>query len=224
MEFFSFSRSCYRDPPAAAKCRIYRSRTRTMAIAAKARKLVLALALFATGIDAKIYFQEKFEDGWESRWVKSTEWKSESEMGEWVHTAGKWYGDENDKGIQTSQDAKHYGLSSMMSEPFTQTGDLVLQYSLKTEEKVDCSGAYIKLAAKADQAVRIESLSFFCCAAFLLFIFNPFVIFIMTSLFILCSAASPVLWRRHSISDHVWSRYMWWHEAGARNLQLRGKR
>ena len=37
---------------------------------------------------------------------------------EW--TAGEWYGDENDKGIKTSQDAKHYGLSAMMDKPFTQ--------------------------------------------------------------------------------------------------------
>jgi hypothetical protein len=54
-------------------------------------------------IQAKVYFKEQFEDGWQDRWVESTTWKDASQMGKWEHTAGKWYGDENDKGIQTSQ-------------------------------------------------------------------------------------------------------------------------
>jgi calreticulin len=41
----------------------------------------------------------------------------------------------------------------MMDEAFTNEGkDLVLQYTVKHEQKIDCGGAYIKLAAKADQA------------------------------------------------------------------------
>ena len=47
---------------------------------------------------------------------------------------------------------KFYGLTSLMDAPFTQTGDLVLQYTVKHEQKLDCGGAYIKLAPKADQA------------------------------------------------------------------------
>jgi len=39
-----------------------------------------------------------------------------------------------------------------MPEAFTQTGDLVLQYTVKWEQKIDCGGAYIKLAPKSDQA------------------------------------------------------------------------
>jgi len=115
------------------------------------RTLALALALLPAA-QAKIYFQEKFEDGWEKRWVESTTWKSAAEMGKWEHTAGKWHGDAADKGIQTSQDAKHYGISAVMSEPFTNEGkDLVLQYTVKHEQKLDCGGAYLKLAGKVDQ-------------------------------------------------------------------------
>lgn len=114
-------------------------------------RLVAALALLSS-TEAKTFFQEKFEDGWEKRWVESTTWKSAGEMGKWKHTAGKYYGDENDKGIQTSQDAKFYGLSALMDEPFTQTGDLVIQYTVKDEAKTDCAGMYIKLASKSDQA------------------------------------------------------------------------
>jgi len=74
-------------------------------------------------------------------------------MGKWAHTTGKWFGDSQDKAIQTSIDAKHYGLSSLMTEPFTNEGtDLVIQYTVKHEQKIDCGGAYIKLLAKADQA------------------------------------------------------------------------
>lgn len=117
------------------------------------KNVILALALFASSSEAKVYFKEQFEDGWQDRWVESTTWKDASEMGKWEHTAGKWYGDENDKGIQTSQDARHYGLTALMDEPFTNEGkDLVLQYTVKHEQKIDCGGAYIKLAAKADQA------------------------------------------------------------------------
>ena len=53
-------------------------------------------------------------------------------MGKWKHTAGQWYGDAEDKGIQTSEDARFYGLSAKMDKTFT-SGDkpLVIQYSVK---------------------------------------------------------------------------------------------
>jgi len=67
-------------------------------------------------------------------------------MGTWKHTAGQWYADEADKGIQTGEDARFYGISAPMSKPFV-SGDkeLVLQYSVKHEQNLDCGGAYIKL-------------------------------------------------------------------------------
>ena len=38
------------------------------------------------------------KDGWANRWIKS-DWKKDENMaGEWNYTAGKWYGDANDKG------------------------------------------------------------------------------------------------------------------------------
>ena len=39
-------------------------------------------------------------------------------MGKWGWTAGKWYGDAEDKGIQTSQDARFYGYSAKMNKVF----------------------------------------------------------------------------------------------------------
>lgn len=67
-------------------------------------------------------------------------------MGTWKHTAGQWYSDEADKGIQTSDDARFYGISAPLGKTFT-SGDkpLVIQYSVKHEQALDCGGAYIKL-------------------------------------------------------------------------------
>jgi calreticulin len=72
-------------------------------------------------------------------------------MGVWKHTPGQWYGDENDKGIQTHEDARFYGLSAKLDKPFV-SGDkpLVIQYSVKHEQNLDCGGAYIKLLPGGD--------------------------------------------------------------------------
>ena len=64
-------------------------------------------------------------------------------------SAGKFYGDaEKDVGIQTSQDARFYGISSKL-EPISNEGKtLVIQFTVKHEQKIDCGGGYIKLYPK----------------------------------------------------------------------------
>lgn len=96
---------------------------------------------------------------WKDRWTVSSDWKSKSELGEWVQTVGKWYGDADDKGIQTSEDARFYGLSAPMTKTFNSGDkkDLVIQYSVKHEQKIDCGGAYIKLLPGGD---KFESTKF----------------------------------------------------------------
>jgi calreticulin len=74
-----------------------------------------------------------------------SKWKSGDELGEWAWTAGSWHAKETTKGIQTSQDSRFYGLIAPLSEPFTQEKDLVLQFTVKHENRLDCGGAYIKL-------------------------------------------------------------------------------
>lgn len=89
---------------------------------------------------------------WTSRWTIPSKWKGKSELGEWKHTAGEWYGDAEDKGIQTSQDARFYGISAPLSSTFTSADkDLVIQYSVKHEQNLDCGGAYIKLLPGGDK-------------------------------------------------------------------------
>merc|ERR1712060_956120 len=98
---------------------------------------------------AEIYLKEQFNDeDWTKRWTPSTKWKSASEMGEWKLTTGKWYGGgEKDTGIQTSEDARFYGLSAPMSKTYDSSSDkdLIIQYTVKHEQDIDCGGAYIKL-------------------------------------------------------------------------------
>uniref|UniRef100_A0A0E0E9K6 Calreticulin n=1 Tax=Oryza meridionalis TaxID=40149 RepID=A0A0E0E9K6_9ORYZ len=106
--------------------------------------LALALASVAA-VAGEVFFQEKFEDGWESRWVKS-EWKKDENMaGEWNHTSGKWNGDPEDKGIQTSEDYRFYAISAEYPEFSNKDKTLVLQFSVKHEQKLDCGGGYVKL-------------------------------------------------------------------------------
>ncbi|CAL8269372.1 unnamed protein product [Arctogadus glacialis] len=106
---------------------------------------VVLLASLAITIEATVHFKEQFLDGdaWKSRWVES---KQKSDYGVWKLTAGKFYGDaEADKGVQTSQDARFYAVSSRF-EPFSNEGKpLVVQFTVKHEQKIDCGGGYVKI-------------------------------------------------------------------------------
>ena len=68
-------------------------------------------------------------------------------------THGTFYGDaEEDKGIQTSEDAKFYSLSAKFAKPFSNEGkDLVVQFSVKHEQDIDCGGGYIKILPELEQ-------------------------------------------------------------------------
>merc|ERR1711970_1259750 len=109
-------------------------------------KICLFLAFVGISlVEGKIYFQENFDSpDWESNWVQSAH--EGKEFGKFVHTAGKFYGDaEKDKGIQTSRDARFYGLSSKF-EPFSNEGKpLVVQFTVKHEQNIDCGGGYLKV-------------------------------------------------------------------------------
>mmetsp|Transcript_9914 Transcript_9914/g.13862 ORF Transcript_9914/g.13862 Transcript_9914/m.13862 type:complete len:401 (-) Transcript_9914:340-1542(-) len=115
---------------------------------------IIAAALAVAPAAAEIYFKEQFNDEeWKDRWTESSDWKPKSEMGKWKHTAGEWYGDKDDKGIQTSEDARFYGLSAPLSKTFNSSDgkDLVIQYSVKHEQDLDCGGAYLKLLPGGDK-------------------------------------------------------------------------
>ncbi|ONK57853.1 uncharacterized protein A4U43_C09F4880 [Asparagus officinalis] len=106
---------------------------------------LLLAALCAHLCVSEVIFEERFEDGWESRWVKSDWKKSEGKAGTFKHTAGRYSGDPDDKGIQTYPDAKHYAISAKIPEFSNKGRTLVVQYSIKFEQEIECGGGYIKL-------------------------------------------------------------------------------
>jgi calreticulin len=112
-----------------------------------AKLVACAIIALIAGASAKVYFKETFDKDWESRWVVSDWKKSDGQAGQWKLTASDWYGDaEKDKGIATSEDARFYAISAKMPSVFDNAGkDLVLQFSLKFPQKIDCGGGYIKL-------------------------------------------------------------------------------
>jgi len=111
-------------------------------------RLLIGSLLFGSVL-CTVHYKETFDDTWSSRWIPST---AKSDLGKLTHTAGKFFGDaEADKGIQTSQDAKFYAISSKLAKPFTNKGSpLVIQYSVKHEQNIDCGGGYLKVLPDLD--------------------------------------------------------------------------
>merc|ERR1711998_502170 len=106
-------------------------------------KLVFIVATLCIALAAgEVYFEESFGDGWESRWVTSAH---KDDFGAFKTSAGKNYADESDMGLQTSQDAKFYAISASFPEFSNKDKTLVVQYTVKHEQNIDCGGAYLKL-------------------------------------------------------------------------------
>jgi len=109
-------------------------------------KLALLVLLFVVYASAKVYFKETFDGDWESRWVKSKSKEAEGSQGTWDISHGKYYADaEADKGLRTSQDAKFYQISAEFPKFSNEGKDLIVQYSVKHEQRIDCGGGYLKL-------------------------------------------------------------------------------
>lgn len=85
-------------------------------------------------------------DGWDKRWLKST-WKAKSkEAGEWLHTAGKWFGGDEGaaKGLQTSPDSKYHAISAEIKKAVDNTGkELVLQVRGRGDEGGGLFGLFV---------------------------------------------------------------------------------
>lgn len=115
--------------------------------------MLLSALVALSSVTAKVYFQETFDDSWKDRWTKSTWKQDDGTAGEFELTAGLWYGDEEaDKGIKTTPDARFYSVWAEMEEPFdNKDKDLVLQFSAKHEQKLDCGGGYIKLLPESSK-------------------------------------------------------------------------
>merc|ERR1711970_1424965 len=97
----------------------------------------LALASLAT---AEVYFKEDFSAGnWEERWLQS---KHKDDYGAFVLESGKW---NEMKGLKTSTDAKFYASSAGFPAFTNKDKDLVVQFTVQHQQKIDCGGGYVKI-------------------------------------------------------------------------------
>ncbi len=48
-------------------------------------------------------------------------------------------------GLQTSEDARFYGISAKFDEFSNEGKTLVIQFTVKHEQKIDCGGGYVKV-------------------------------------------------------------------------------
>uniref|UniRef100_A0A1B6CLW3 Calreticulin n=1 Tax=Clastoptera arizonana TaxID=38151 RepID=A0A1B6CLW3_9HEMI len=109
---------------------------------------LIALTIFAF-TKAEVYFQENFnDDSWKTNWIQSEH--PDKTFGDFELSSGAFYNDkEKDKGIKTTQDARFYALSRKF-KPFTNKDkNLVVQFTVKHEQNIDCGGGYIKLFGDA---------------------------------------------------------------------------
>jgi len=105
------------------------------------------IALFFSLAAGEIYLKETFDDSYKDRWVESDWKKASGEAGKWGLSAGPWYGDEEiEKGLETTQDARFYAHSSKFPSFSNEGKDLVIQFTVKFPQKIDCGGGYIKIA------------------------------------------------------------------------------
>jgi len=109
---------------------------------------MIALVLFGLLAlsSATVFFREDFSDpNWESRWVQS-EKRPEHERGKMGLSAGQYFTDETkERGLKTLEDARFYHYTTAFNEFDNKGKTLVLQYSLKQDQRIDCGGGYLKL-------------------------------------------------------------------------------
>merc|ERR1711907_549973 len=104
--------------------------------------LAVSCIAFAT---AEVYLEEDFSGDWESRWIQS---KAKDDLATMKVSSGKYFGDEEAaKGLQTSRDAKFYAISAKTKEFSNEGKTLVIQFTVKHEQDIDCGGGYLKLGA-----------------------------------------------------------------------------
>eukprot|EP00056_Hartaetosiga_gracilis_P014271 m.240163 g.240163 ORF g.240163 m.240163 type:complete len:397 (-) comp14574_c0_seq1:130-1320(-) len=107
------------------------------------KAVVFVIAALVAVAAAEPRFQETFGDDYVGNWVVS---KHSSDYGEWEHSAGKYYNDaEEDKGLQTSQNAKFYAISAAFDDFSNEGEDLYISFMVKHEQNIDCGGGYVKV-------------------------------------------------------------------------------
>lgn len=106
--------------------------------------ILLFLPFFIT---SEVYFEERFGRGWDNRWTKSSRSTPGNLLGRFRVSAGSFYYDRRiQRGLQTVDNNREYLISSKFNKCFNTTGkDLIFQFSVKLENKMEKGQAYIKL-------------------------------------------------------------------------------
>jgi calreticulin len=112
----------------------------------KSALLIFAIVCCAS---ATVLFQETFDGNFEDRWVQSA---SKDDYGKFKSATGAAFGDKDiNTGIQTSEDARFYALSSKIPTPFSNKDKkLVVSFTVKHDQGIDCGGGYIKVLPELD--------------------------------------------------------------------------
>ena len=110
--------------------------------------LSISAAILATAslVSSKIFFSESFDnDDWESTWKVPS--KNDNNLGSWEISSGKFHADPRvNRGLRTLNDLKFYALTAPFAETFSNSNkDLVVQFSVKNEQNLNCGGAYVKV-------------------------------------------------------------------------------
>ena len=104
-------------------------------------------SLLASTASAKIFFQDTFDSAdWQSRWQVPQ--KNSAQLGEWELSSGKFFANEaTNQGLKTVDNMRFYALTAPFAEPFTNANsDLIVQFSAKNEQNLNCGGAYVKVS------------------------------------------------------------------------------
>merc|ERR1711907_612955 len=111
----------------------------------------LCVGSFAAVASGKVYFSETFGDDWESRWTLSKWKESEGTQGKFSLATGAHFKDEKeDRGIQTAEDSKFFGISASFDSFSNEGKELIVQYQAKYEKDVECGGGYLKVGPKIE--------------------------------------------------------------------------
>jgi len=104
--------------------------------------LLLGIAFVAS---ATVYFEEDFSGNWEDRWVLSEDKKKDGTAGVLETASSKHHPDQDDVGLRTTEDARFYQATAKFDEFTNKDKELVFQFTVKHEQKIDCGGGYFKL-------------------------------------------------------------------------------
>ncbi|RKP08952.1 Calreticulin family-domain-containing protein [Thamnocephalis sphaerospora] len=104
----------------------------------------LALLTAADAISGAVYLEEPFASQEAlARWHSSA---VRDDYGALRLSAGRFHADAENLGLQTTEDYRFYAVSTPLSGGVFDNQDriLVLQYSVKHEQNIDCGGGYLK--------------------------------------------------------------------------------